>query len=482
MFYLDRRYIMNVLKKIAIAASLLFCVELILGFTGTMVMVGGIAIRHILFIVAFVGLYAYFVAYLWGNKIKIFSLAKDSYFGSYTAIDVMAVAFELSMILSMTVIPWVKGTNMQYAHSEVFDSAAVFSLFFPISFLIKKNEFKMEKLLSFLKYVIFALAGVHILMYFAQDANPDFIFDFFETINKMLNGNSIAPSITLGHGGYTRIIFTTSIYLIVGLYIFLHNLEKNKWYDYIILAIEILAIITTVTKSIWFGIGVGFAVFFVLAIFINIKNNKEYIAKLGISACFALILIGCSNSLIFDDIVSIRMGNAFVVDESEEETKTSHKKKYKSEKEEYMAKLDKEGAAVSNQIKIEQVKKLTEKWLESPIWGWGYGSYVNGYLRSEVSPFSYEMQLFALLMKIGIVGIFIWLIFFFVQIIAQIRLGHKYYNSLLTWSFLAISMAVCVQTNPLLICFTGMSIILLISLLSVQHVHDGNNKAVEMHE
>ena len=34
---------MNVLKKIAIAASLLFCVELILGFTGTMVMVGGVA-------------------------------------------------------------------------------------------------------------------------------------------------------------------------------------------------------------------------------------------------------------------------------------------------------------------------------------------------------------------------------------------------------------------------------------------------------
>ena len=89
---------MKTLKKISIAFVLLFCIELILGFTGTMVMIGGIAIRHILFILTFASLYVYFILYLWSNKIKIFSLQEDAYLGSYTWIDVFAVFFEASWV------------------------------------------------------------------------------------------------------------------------------------------------------------------------------------------------------------------------------------------------------------------------------------------------------------------------------------------------------------------------------------------------
>ena len=78
-----------------------------------------------------------------------------------------------------------------------------------------------------------------------------------------------------GHGGYTRVMFTTSIYLIVGIYLYLKNMEYNKWYDYIIFALEILAVITTVTKSIWFGIGISFIVFVVITCLYNWKNNKK---------------------------------------------------------------------------------------------------------------------------------------------------------------------------------------------------------------
>lgn len=471
---------MKILRKVSIVFALLFCTELVLGFTGTMVMIGGIAIRHILFILAFVSLYVYFILYLWSNKIKIFSLKKEAYFGSYTWIDVMAVFFEVSMILSMTVIPWMKGTSLQYAHSEAFDSVAIFSLFFPVSFLIKKNEFKMDKLLDFLKYVFFVLALGHIFLYFAQDSNPEFIFGFFEEINHMLGGNSIAPSITLGHGGYTRVIFTTSVYLIVGVYIFLRNLEDNKWYDYIILISEILAVITTVTKSIWLGIGIGFAAFLVLGIFFNIRNGKKYILKLITVAIFAVLIIFVSDKYIFDNIVSIRMGNAFITTNTEEGKKTSfgEKRTYKDEKEKKMDDLDKEGAAQSNLIKLEQMEKLTEKWKKSPILGWGYGSYVEGYLRSKTSPFSYEMQFFALLMKIGILGLTIWALLFVIQLIWIMRYRGKACNKGSAWIFLTISVAVCVQTNPLLICFTGMSIVLLISLMSIQEIIDGKSEEV----
>ena len=467
---------MKTLKYIAVLFSLLFCTELIMGFTGTVVMVGGIAIRHVLFIVAFAGLYTYFLVYLWVHKVKLFSLDKDAYFGSYTVIDWIAIVFELSMILSMTIIPMIKGTNMQYAHSEAFDSAAIFSLYFPIAFLIKRNEFRMEKLLNWLKYIVCALSITHVVFYFAQDADVKFIYNFFEGINKLLGGNSIAPSITLGHGGYTRIIFTTSIYMIVGLFIFFYNLEKNKWYDYIIAGLSVLAVLTTITKSIWFGIGAGFVVYFAMAVLVNYKNNKIYIIKLILSTIIGIAIILISDNLIFDHIITIRMGNAFAIENVADD------KEFISEEEKYMNELDKEGSVQSNQIKLEQVKHLTKKWLQSPILGWGYGSYVEGYLRSETSPFSYEMVLFALLMKIGLLGLGIWCVFFVAQVIMQIKYKLKNSNHLLTWVFLAISMAVCVQTNPLLICFTGMSIILLISLISVQNVYDGMNEAIEIHE
>lgn len=471
---------MKTLKYIAVLFSLLFCTELIMGFTGTVVMIGGIAIRHILFMLAFAGLYTYFLVYLWAYKVKLFSLDKDAYFGSYTAIDWIAIVFELSMILSMTIIPVIKGTNMHYAHSEAFDSAAIFSLYFPVAFLIKRNEFRMEKLLNWLKYIVCALSITHVVFYFAQDANVKFIYNFFEGISKLLGGNSIAPSITLGHGGYTRIIFTTSIYMIVGLFIFFYNLEKNKWYDYVIAGLNVPAVLTTVTKSIWFGIGAGVAVYFVMAVLANYKNNKTYIIKLVLSTIIGIAIILISDNLIFNHIITIRMGNAFVIENKDDNKDKGNK--YASEKEKYMKKLDKEGAVQSNQIKLEQVKHLTKKWLQSPILGWGYGSYVEGYLRSETSPFSYEMVLFALLMKIGIFGLGIWCVFFAAQVILQIKYKLKNQNHLLTWAFLAISMAVCVQTNPLLICFTGMSIILLISLISVQNVYDGMNEAIEIHE
>ena len=136
--------------------------------------------------------------------------------------------------------------------------------------------------------------------------------------------------------------------------------------------------------------------------------------------------------------------------------------------------MDEEGAAVSNQIKIEQMYKLLDKWKESPIWGHGYGSYVEGYLRSEEAPFSYEMQLFALLMKIGVLGLGIWLVFFIVQMIYMFRSKFKNVNNIISWLFLLMVIVICVQTNPLLISFIGMSVVLFMCLITQDELSKNN--------
>ena len=459
---------MKVVKKIFLLFPLLFMIELIFGFSGTMLIIRGVAIRHILFILTFLSLYGYFFIYLLKNKIKIFSLDKHSYFGSYSWIDILAIVFEVSMILSMTVIPYIMGTDLHMAYSEVFDSAAIFSLYFPLSYLIKQKEYSIDTILNILKYLIFLFAIMHIVFYFGQEFNSVFIQSIFDGISDLFGGNSQAPLVVLGHGGYTRVMFTTSIYLIVGIYIYLKQIEYNTWYNIVIFVVEILAIITTVTKSLWFGILIAILIYLLMGIIGN-KKNKKYLKHIILSVVLAGIVIILSNIFIFNNIVTIRMENAFVT-----ETQIIDEEAVEAEDEEARVQtLDKAGAAESNQIKLEQAKRLTQKWLQAPVFGWGYGSYIEDYLRSEEAPFSYEMQFFALLMKIGIAGMAVWAALIIVLVKRMVQKNIKQdFNKMSSWLFLLLAMMICVQTNPLLISFTGMSVVLLIVLISVAYTHE----------
>lgn len=459
---------MKVVKKIFLLFPLLFMIELIFGFSGTMLIIRGVAIRHILFILTFLSLYGYFFIYLLKNKIKIFSLDKHSYFGSYSWIDILAIVFEVSMILSMTVIPYIMGTDLHMAYSEVFDSAAIFSLYFPLSYLIKQKEYSIDTILNILKYLIFLFAIMHIVFYFGQEFNSVFIQSIFDGISDLFGGNSQAPLVVLGHGGYTRVMFTTSIYLIVGIYIYLKQIEYNTWYNIVIFVVEILAIITTVTKSLWFGILIAILIYLLMGIIGN-RKNKKYLKHIILSVVLAGIVIILSNIFIFNNIVTIRMENAFVT-----ETQIIDEEAVEAEDEEARVQtLDKAGAAESNQIKLEQAKRLTQKWLQAPVFGWGYGSYIEDYLRSEEAPFSYEMQFFALLMKIGIAGMAVWAALIIVLVKRMVQKNIKQdFNKMSSWLFLLLAMMICVQTNPLLISFTGMSVVLLIVLISVAYTHE----------
>lgn len=118
------------------------------------------------------------------------------------------------------------------------------------------------------------------------------------------------------------------------------------------------------------------------------QKNKKYLKHIILSVVLAGIVIILSNIFIFNNIVTIRMENAFVT-----ETQIIDEEVVEAEDEEARVQtLDKAGAAESNQIKLEQGKRLTQKWLQAPVFGWGYGSYIEDYLRSEEAPFSYEMQ------------------------------------------------------------------------------------------
>lgn len=61
----------------------------------------------------------------------------------------------------------------------------------------------------------------------------------------------------------------------------------------------------------------------------------------------------------------------------------------------------------SDFIRNEQSFILTELFLKSPYFGHGLGAYDPSYVRSQISPFSYEQQLLSFFPKFGVVGILV---------------------------------------------------------------------------
>jgi hypothetical protein len=60
---------------------------------------------------------------------------------------------------------------------------------------------------------------------------------------------------------------------------------------------------------------------------------------------------------------------------------------------------------MSISARVEQAPHLLRLWYEHPFVGSGYGAYVPGYLRSQEAPYSYEHMPYALLAKLGLMGV-----------------------------------------------------------------------------
>ena len=76
-------------------------------------------------------------------------------------------------------------------------------------------------------------------------------------------------------------------------------------------------------------------------------------------------------------------------------------------------------------------------------------------------------------MKIGIAGMAVWAALIIVLVKRMVQKNIKQdFNKMSSWLFLLLAMMICVQTNPLLISFTGMSVVLLIVLISVAYTHE----------
>jgi hypothetical protein len=114
--------------------------------------------------------------------------------------------------------------------------------------------------------------------------------------------------------------------------------------------------------------------------------------------------------------------------------------------------------------RVEQARALLGKFVAHPILGTGFGSYVPQVIRSDATSFAYELTFYALLMKLGVVGIAI-LIAYLYSVLRLVRLGALAKlnpRNYVTWAAFSTGFWFSGATNPMVTNFAGMAVLVML--------------------
>lgn len=436
----------------------MFTIELTLGFNGRLLMVGRLPIRYLLFFLVFATSFAAIVELLIKKRVRLNPKHPDSIFKMYDSFDLVLAFFLLLNMIWVVIIPQSSGNSIITAAKEV-ASLSMLSFYFPAVALIRTGYIRWDRAYQLVKVCVITISIIHIVLYFGEKMAGDATFQlrFFGLIEKLTFGHSQRPIVMMPKN-YVRVIYPAAIYFVVFFYFILKSELTSK--DMFMFIVAILATFTPLTKSLWFGIGGAMLLYLVWCFIEKRRNAPIYRShRLTILVITALISTITFNYLLFDNYIFIRTVNTFAIPEEapnyDDETmildETGAIDRFKDEL---------EGTKRSNYTRVHQIKVLLAKWRERPLMGHGYGSYVKEYHGDEAAPYSYEMFLPALMMKIGIVGILVWFSFFAYVVsffLKKYQSNRKYCYTAL---FIIFALLLSTQFNPYLLNACGMGCLL----------------------
>jgi O-antigen ligase len=115
-----------------------------------------------------------------------------------------------------------------------------------------------------------------------------------------------------------------------------------------------------------------------------------------------------------------------------------------------------EDASIS--ARIEQAPFLLQLWYEHPVVGSGYGAYSKGHLRSQEAPYSYEHMPYALLAKLGLMGVLVSSSFFAGWAFTAWRARRRAPGQAASFLGSCTALLIAEMTNPMALNFVSMSI------------------------
>jgi hypothetical protein len=388
----------------------------------------GINIRKLIFIFLFI--HITYIVFFQG-KINFYQVAYLAFGFSY-------------LLLAAIIVPFYMQTRVDFIFIDCIPLAIIFYLSWALTVYNSKkfiNDKKyLNKLLDIVYYSTIILALIHIMLYLMLTYIPEIGYGYLEQLRLFMDPSNIG-NLFIGpmEDGSIRVFWISSLFLVFGLYKSLSNVVyRPRFNQLVILGISIAGIFCTQTRSIILSVPIGIVLGWYL---INLIINR-YLNKNAISLLFVVILFlvtAISTFALSPEILS-SIG------------------------------IDREGSDFERNT---QIVYLLNTWSNNLVFGVGFGGQ-SDYIRSIDLPFSYEMSILALFMKIGVIGFFVF--FFWIGYLStgylnsNIRNIFRYkYNYIFFFSSI-FTYWVAFNTNPYLSNSIGVSIVLL-SLLEAQYLY-----------
>jgi hypothetical protein len=108
--------------------------------------------------------------------------------------------------------------------------------------------------------------------------------------------------------------------------------------------------------------------------------------------------------------------------------------------------------------RVEQAPYLLQFWHEHPVLGSGYGAHSPRYVRSQEAPYSYEHMPYALLAKLGVLGVLVSGLFFAGWALTAWQARHHAPAQVAAFLGSCTALLVAEMTNPLVLNFVSMCI------------------------
>lgn len=396
-------------------------------------------------------------------------------------VDIIVLLFLVASGIWIFIIPKLNGFPISLAIQEA-GILLILILYFPLAILVRMKEINFHLIIRSFMIATLILAIWYASIWSMEACFPGTYQGFFNLLQNIPGPLFKVGNIYKGWSSI-RVVLANCILLVSGLIIILGKNKKYTIVDYLVIFIYSFAILCTYLKSIWIGLIVGIIVLVIFSIFKKDCRNAN-LWKGIVAICISMIIL---NFTVFGGSISTRLlngfSNSYKTSQSDLMKSSSHTEPQKveessaetnqtvssSNKELFEDKKIISDTIASNTEKLVQIKKLFDRWKQSPFIGFGYGSYIPNYLRSQTVIYAYEMTSFSLLMKNGIFGIAFWLMLLFVPCVNIYKKCNKK-NMKTNWVlWLAVSMAyiVSIQTNPLLLTPNSINLILFLVLYSV---------------
>lgn len=409
-------------RALCLLPPVLFLLELVWGGPGTWASIGGLTVRKLLFAGSLLSLSVY--------------AALRRRLGVHPADAALFLIIAVSILLWMGLIPLMRGRELDQTLADG-DSLLLLLLYFPLAHLIRGGAISWPAVVRLLVWAVVPLCLVQVAIFLLVQWRPG-LGTVFSIAGASLFGSE---AIYVGPmpGGFYRVFWISSLYALFAFFL-AQRWPAGSWKRSGLVLLFGAGILVAYSRAMWLAVVAGLLVIAVLRGPEHLLRGDLLVMKRGQLRGALVAGLGGMVVILLALRPSLELGERLV------------------------SILD--AGDVSTAARMEQTGPLLDTWTTAPLLGIGFGGHARGFLRSEETPFSYELVGFALLMKVGILGILLLLIAASSVLWRAWRAGRPpdARRWLANWLALALSLFLVVQTNPYLFNFVGMSLVLFLLL------------------